>query len=288
MADHIDSISGSQPPKGSAKLQGKDSERTGKTGRRARRFLREVTYPHSIHPALVPGVSVGDQKITYRVDRPIVVVVGGLVVAFVIWGILAPQNVFAVSSAALSWVMANLGWVFTVLAIGLVIVLLCLAFSRFGAIPLGLDGEKPEYSTLSWAAMLFAAGIGIAIIFFGPFEPMSHYLDPRPGAYEPASTEAVVGALSQSALHWGINAWADLRRGGAHRRLRVLSSRQGAADELDPGPLLPGQVRGILAGPGHRRARDHRDAVWHRRQPGYWRATDRYRRRGGHRLVVRW
>lgn len=184
------------------------ADRAQHTADRARKFLREVTYPHSIHPALVPGVSIEDQKVAYRIDRPIVAIVGGLIVAFVVWGIIDPQQVFEYSSAALDWVMVNLGWVFTVLAIGLVIVLVCLAFSRFGRIPLGLDGEKPEYSTLSWAAMLFAAGIGIAIIFFGPFEPMSHYLDPRPGAYEPASQAAVVGALAQSALHWGVNAWA--------------------------------------------------------------------------------
>lgn len=187
---------------------GKDRPRTHRNVERARRILREVTYPHSIHPALVPGVSVDDQKIRYRVDRPIVLTVGGLIIAFVAWGIIAPMNVFEVSSAALDWLMVNLGWIFTVVAIGMAIVLLCLAFSRFGKIPLGLDDEKPEYSTLSWAAMLFAAGIGIAIIFFGPFEPMSHYLSPRPGAYEPATQEAVIGALAQSALHWGVNAWA--------------------------------------------------------------------------------
>ncbi|PKF67718.1 choline transporter [Corynebacterium mastitidis] len=167
-----------------------------------------MTYPHSIHPALVPGVSVEDQRIRYRIDRPITLMVGGLILAFVAWGIIAPAQVLDVSTVALDWVMVNLGWVFTTLAIGLVAVLLALALSRYGRIPLGLDGEEPEYSTLSWAAMLFAAGIGIAIIFFGPFEPMSFYLSPRPGAYEAASQEAVLGALAQSALHWGMNAWA--------------------------------------------------------------------------------
>lgn len=184
------------------------SRKENRSSSTATRFLKEVTYPHSIHPALVPGVSVEDQRIRYRVDKPIVVVVGGFIIAFVVWGIVNPEQVFQVSSAALSWVMLNLGWIFTVLAVVLVFVLLGLAFSRYGKIPLGLDGEKPEYSTLSWAAMLFAAGIGIAIIFFGPYEPMSHYLSPRPGSYEPASEDAVLGALSQAAMHFGVNAWA--------------------------------------------------------------------------------
>lgn len=174
-----------------------------------RRFLREVNYPHKIHPALVPGVSIEDQKVRYGIDKGILAVVGALIIGFVVWGVSAPQQVFDLSSAALAWVMANLGWLFNVLAIGMVLFLLALAFSRYGKIPLGLDGEKPEYSTASWTAMLFAAGIGIGIIFFGPYEPLSYYLSPRPGAHYDANTiEAVKGAMAQAALHWGINAWA--------------------------------------------------------------------------------
>lgn len=171
-------------------------------------FLREITYPHDIHPALVPGVSVEDQKIRYGIDRPILLTVGALIIAFVIWGVIAPLNVFEVSTAGLNWVMQNLGWIFTAIAIGMVVFLLVLAFTRYGRIPLGLDGEKPQYSTPSWAAMLFGAGIGIGIIFFGPFEPMTYYLSPRPGSYDAGSIQAITGAMAQAALHWGINAWA--------------------------------------------------------------------------------
>lgn len=177
--------------------------------RRAHDVMSSMSqYPHSIHPAMVPGVSIEDQKVRYGVDKPIVIIVGLLIIAFVVWGVVNPQQVFDYSSLALNWVMVNLGWIFTTLAAGLMFFLLYLALSRYGKVPLGLDGEKPEYSLVSWAAMLFAAGIGIGIIFFGPFEPMSHYLSPRPGAYDAASQEAIIGALSQSAMHWGINAWA--------------------------------------------------------------------------------
>lgn len=175
---------------------------------RAGQLLKEVIYPHDIHPALVPGVSVEDQKIRYGLDKPLFAIVGLLIVGFVIWGVVNPDQVLAYSTAALTWVMTNLGWVFTSLAAGLAVVLLLIAFSRYGRIPLGLDGEKPEFSTASWAAMLFGAGIGIGIIFFGPYEPLTYYLSPRPGAYDPATAEAITGAMAQSALHWGINAWA--------------------------------------------------------------------------------
>ncbi|WP_394274651.1 BCCT family transporter [Luteococcus sp.] len=183
--------------------------RPSKPAKAAKTFLREVNYPHQIHPALVPGVSVEDQRIRYGIDKGILLAVGALIVAFVGWGLASPQQVFDVSSSALTWVMRNLGWTFNILAIGMVLFLLVIAFSRFGRITLGLDGEEPEYSTGSWAAMLFGAGIGIGIIFFGPYEPLTYYLSPRPGAhYDANSAMAVKGAIAQAALHWGLNAWA--------------------------------------------------------------------------------
>lgn len=185
-----------------------NTEESQKRVRGAQRILHDTIYPHNIHPALVPGVSIEDQKVKYSVDKTILGIVGGLVIAFVIWGVLAPEQVFNTSSTALDWVMRNLGWIFTALATFLMFLLLILAFSKYGKIPLGVDGEKPEFSTISWAAMLFGAGIGIGLIFFGPYEPLTHYLSPRPGAYEAASNEAVLGALAQSAMHWGLNAWA--------------------------------------------------------------------------------
>lgn len=176
--------------------------------RTAPQIIRDVIYPHDIHPALVPGISIEEQKVKYGVDKPIVLTVGLLIIGFVIWGVLAPNQVLETSTAALTWVMSNLGWIFTSLAAGLMVLLLLIAFSRYGKIPLGVDGEKAEYSTASWAAMLFGAGIGIGIIFFGPYEPLTYYLSPRPGAYDPATAEAITGAMAQAALHWGVNAWA--------------------------------------------------------------------------------
>ncbi|MDO5044646.1 MAG: BCCT family transporter [Coriobacteriia bacterium] len=164
-------------------------------------------YPYGTHPALVPGISIEDQKIRYSIDKLVLFPVGILVAAFVLWGIIAPDQVLQVSSATLTWIMDNLGWVFNTLAIALPIFLVVVAFSKFGTIPLGLDGDGPQYSLKSWTAMLFGAGIGIGVIFFGTLEPMSMYLAPLPGTYDPGSAAAVKGALAQSAVHWGIAAW---------------------------------------------------------------------------------
>ncbi|ATG53160.1 choline transporter [Brachybacterium vulturis] len=189
----------------------------------------------------MPGVAVEDQKVRYGVDRGVVVVVGALIIGFVVWGALSPQQVFDISGAALSWVMENLGWIFNVIAIGMVLVLLVLAFSRYGKIPLGLDGEKPEYGTASWAAMLFGAGIGIGIIFFGPYEPLTFYLSPRPGApYDGGSIAAMKGAIAQSALHWGFNAWAIYAIVGL--AVAYVSFRRGRV------PLMSAIVSGLWGG----------------------------------------
>lgn len=191
-----------------AKAVSAELEKTALMKKQAKQFLAEVNYPHQMHPALVPGVSIEDQKVRYGVDKVILAVVGVLVLGFVVWGVLQPSAVLETSSIALEWVMVNLGWIFTALAAGLMIVLLWLAFSRYGQIRLGLDDEKPAYSNGSWIAMLFAGGIGIGIIFFGAYEPLSFYLSPRPGTVAGATPEAIGHAMSQSALHWGFNAWS--------------------------------------------------------------------------------
>ena len=91
---------------------------------RAKQFLAEVNYPHNIHPALVPGVSIEDQRVRYGVDKVILGVVGLLIIGFIVWGMLQPDAVLNISSTALDWVMVNLRWIFTLLAAALTIVLL--------------------------------------------------------------------------------------------------------------------------------------------------------------------
>lgn len=178
------------------------------TMRAAGRVFQDIRYPHGIHPALVPGVDIEQQRVRYGVDKLVVAVVALVVGVFILWGITSPDQVLEVSSAGVGWVMDNLGWVFSIIAIGTLLFLLGLALSKYGRIPLGLDGEKPEYSTVSWAAMLFGAGIGIGIIFWGPLEPLTYYVSPLPGLYEPGTAEAVKGAMAQAILHWGPSAWA--------------------------------------------------------------------------------
>ena len=165
-------------------------------------------YPHNIHPALVPGIAIDEQRRQYSVDKLVFLVAGALAVGFVIWGIVDTASVSVVANAAYAWTMSHLGWLFNAVATVVLISLLALALSRYGSIPLGKDGERPEFSTFSWVAMLFAAGLGIGVMFWGPSEPLTYFITPPPLTNEPESVEAMHQALAQTYYHWGFHAWA--------------------------------------------------------------------------------
>ncbi|WP_110182009.1 BCCT family transporter [Nocardioides solisilvae] len=170
--------------------------------------MPDEEYPHDLHPALVPGIAVDEQRRRYGVDKVVAGIAGVLTVAFVVWGIADPGSVATVASAAYDWTVEHLGWLFNAVATVVLVALLVLAFSRYGDIPLGKDGEEPEFSTFSWVAMLFAAGLGIGVMFWGPSEPLTYFITPPPLTHEAESTEALHHALAQTYYHWGIHAWA--------------------------------------------------------------------------------
>jgi choline/carnitine/betaine transport len=104
--------------------------------------------------------------------------------------------------------MHNLGWLFVLLASAFVVFVLWLAASRYGRIPLGRDDEAPEFRTVSWIAMMFSAGMGIGLMFFGVAEPLAHYVSPPPGTVAAESPEAVETAMATTLFHWSLHPWA--------------------------------------------------------------------------------
>ncbi|SFM08722.1 BCCT family transporter [Salibacterium qingdaonense] len=128
-----------------------------------------------------------------------------LAVAFVLVGTLLPDFGTYMDNA-FAWMTSTLGWGFILGATFFVIVTIYLIFSPLGEIKLGEDGEKPEYSTLSWFSMLFSAGMGIGLLFWGVSEPINHYSSPPSGEGEVA--EAIHTALQYSFFHWGFHPWA--------------------------------------------------------------------------------
>lgn len=165
-------------------------------------------YPHDTHPGLVPGIAVDENRHRFGLDPVVFGITAVLVVAFVAWGLLAPASVGAASSAAFGWAMTNAGWLLNA-AVGLaVIAMLYIGFSRFGRIRLGRDDERPEFSRFAWVSMMFGAGIGVGIFFYGPSEPLAHYLSPPPHTAAAETPQALHMAMAQSHFHWGVSAWA--------------------------------------------------------------------------------
>ncbi|WP_404419117.1 BCCT family transporter [Marinospirillum sp.] len=105
------------------------------------------------------------------------------------------------------WVAHSLGWFYILAVSGLLIFLLGLAMSRYGNIRLGTDDSLPDYSNLTWFTMLFAAGIGTILMFWGVAEPISHFANPPFEGVEPGSEEAASDAMSLALYHFGLHTW---------------------------------------------------------------------------------
>ncbi|WP_286176037.1 BCCT family transporter [Arthrobacter sp. NEB 688] len=142
------------------------------------------------------------------VDKVVFGVVAAIAVAFVAWGFLSTDTLSAASGAALGWSVTNMGWMFVVLASAFVAFVIWLAASRFGDIPLGTDDEEPEFRTVSWIAMMFSAGMGIGLMFYGVSEPLSHFVTPPPGTGEAGNPQAVQTAMATTLFHWTLHPWA--------------------------------------------------------------------------------
>ncbi|MGW4631902.1 BCCT family transporter [Nocardia sp. NPDC004415] len=129
-------------------------------------------------------------------------------VAFVVWGILDDESLASFAGSAQKWVITNTGWLFVLVATAFVFFVIWLAISRYGRIPLGDDDEKPEFRTVSWIAMMFSAGMGIGLMFWGVAEPLSHFVNPPPHTAEPGSPAAAEVAMATTLFHWTLHPWA--------------------------------------------------------------------------------
>ncbi|WP_256011652.1 glycine betaine uptake BCCT transporter [Desertivirga xinjiangensis] len=130
-----------------------------------------------------------------------------VVLLFVLWGIISPQNLAETSTSLLNITTEKFGWFYLLATFSFLLFSIFLAFSRYGSIKLGEDDDVPQYSKKSWFAMLFSAGMGIGLVFWGAAEPLSHYIDPPQNA-SPQTAEAARLAMRYSFFHWGLHAWA--------------------------------------------------------------------------------
>ena len=145
-------------------------------------------------------------NISEKIDKKVFFIGGVICFSFLLFAVISPQTAESCFSWLLSVFCTDFSWFYLLAVAGFILVLLFFAFSRYGNIILGKDGEEPAYSTFSWFFMLFSAGMGIGLVFWSVAEPMSHYLMPPIG--EGGTTEAAVDAMRYSFLHWGIHPWA--------------------------------------------------------------------------------
>ncbi len=143
---------------------------------------------------------------TSTLNKPVFFISSALIFVMVAIGVVFPQDAERIFSAAQSFVLETFGW-FYLLAVGIfVFVVLFLALSRYGQLKLGPDEAEPDYSYVSWLAMLFAAGMGIGLVFYAVSEPILHYSVP-PEA-QPGTFDAARQAMSLTFFHWGVHAWS--------------------------------------------------------------------------------
>ncbi len=139
-----------------------------------------------------------------KIDWTVTGIAAVLVAAVVVWGLALPDSFADVSASALSFVVDNFGWAFVLFTTVFVVFVIAIAASKFGSIKLGAINEEPEFSTVSWIAMMCAAGMGIGLMFYGASEPLAFYRDGVPG-HQP---NEVGTAMATAMFHWTLHPWA--------------------------------------------------------------------------------
>jgi glycine betaine transporter len=167
-------------------------------------------------------------------------------VAFVLWGVFFTESLTATTNAVLDYVLENFAWLYLISTTLFLFFVAYLAFSRYGKVRLGRDDERPEFSRISWFAMLFAAGMGIGLVFWGVAEPISHFDTPPYAMADAGTPEAAELGMRYSFFHWGLHPWAVY--GVVAMSIAYFSFRQGRGGVISSVfyPLLGERVNGPI------------------------------------------
>jgi choline/carnitine/betaine transport len=151
----------------------------------------------------------GDVEKTRSPIDPAVFGIGAaLTVGFVGIALAFKDELASVVGDSLDWILSNLGWLFVISTTGILVVLLLLAVTPYGRLRLGADDDRPEFRTASWIAMMFSAGMGIGLMFFGVAEPITHLAAPPLGEARPGTPEAASSSMEWTFMHWALHPWA--------------------------------------------------------------------------------
>ena len=139
-------------------------------------------------------------------NPPVFIVSVAVIVSMVIVGALFPEAFGTAAQSVLDFMYATFGWLLILAVSFFLIFVVALAFTRYGRVKLGPDDSRPEFSLLSWFAMLFTAGMGIGLVYFGVSEPIAHFTSPPVG--EGGTPEAAQQAMNYTYFHWLLHPWA--------------------------------------------------------------------------------
>ncbi len=155
-----------------------------------------------------------------------------VMIAVVIWGAFFPANFQVAVDKAFAFITEYFTSYYILVMSSFVVFCFVLLFSKWRNVKFGADDSKPEYSFISWFAMLFSAGMGIGLVFWGVAEPINHYLSPIDGV-DPASAESIRFSLQKTYLHWGLHPWAGyVVIGGALAYVQFRKEKPGLISSL--------------------------------------------------------
>ena len=142
----------------------------------------------------------------FIIDRQVFVPSATILLILVGFSAMAPESAGGLFQTIQSTIITYASWYYVLVVAVILVTVTAVTFSRFGDIKLGPDHSEPDYSFLSWFAMLFSAGMGIGLMFFGVAEPVMHFLNPPLG--DGGTPAAAAQAMELTFFHWGIHAWS--------------------------------------------------------------------------------
>ncbi len=188
------------------------STSSGKTPFERSRFGGTVRTPKTEDEVPVSKSDLGrgaeelSQNKTTQVNWSVLIISSLVITAFSVWAIVTPGQASATMELVVNWIASNLGWYYVLTMALVIFFVIWIASSKSGSIRLGPDDSRPQYGLGTWAAMLFAAGVGIDLLFFSVTGPVVQYLTPPSGEAESAA--ALQDAVVWTMFHYGIAGWS--------------------------------------------------------------------------------
>lgn len=196
-----------EPPEGSAERPHPriDRSRFGIAGRRREPDAQQMRPPISSSELSKGPVELSEHR-GPRVNWRVFITSSAIILGFSVWAMLLPGQASATMQAAVTWISTNLGWFYVVTITLVILFVLWVALSKEGGVRLGPDHSRPQYNLFTWVAMLFAAGVGIDMLFYSVTGPITQFITP-PSA-TPESAEALQDSVIWTMFHYGVAGWS--------------------------------------------------------------------------------